>query len=152
VRNLVQPFMASLGKNYWQLPLSTSWSGGVNIGTVCFQRGLTEAQNGQVLIWSLAYTPPNFQAPNFTFYVHRCKFLEPANLGACAYFAVACRPFLPQILHTRSPTAPIWNFLMVLHIIATEMKENGWVFGALWGFEPFSMEITTLEFTCTMSA
>jgi len=35
----------------------------------CFvklQRGLTEAQNWQVFTCSLAYTPPNWQAPNFT--------------------------------------------------------------------------------------
>jgi hypothetical protein len=39
--------------------------------------------------------------------------------------------FLPQIVHTNSPTAPIWNifhgveFLLEKNIIATKMKENG---------------------------
>jgi len=33
---------------------------------VNYQRGLTVAQNGQVSVCSLAYTPPNWQAPNFT--------------------------------------------------------------------------------------
>jgi len=39
--------------------------------------------------------------------------------------------FLPQIVHTNSPTAPIWNifygvkFLLEQNIIATKMKENG---------------------------
>jgi hypothetical protein len=47
---------------------------------------------------------------------------------------VACRPFLPQIAHTNSPTAPIWNifngveFLLKKNTIATKMKKNGcWV-------------------------
>jgi len=39
--------------------------------------------------------------------------------------------FLPQIVHTNSPTAPIWNildgveFLLKKNTIATKMKENG---------------------------
>jgi len=39
--------------------------------------------------------------------------------------------FLPQVVHTNSPTAPIWNivngveFLLEKNIIATKMKENG---------------------------
>jgi hypothetical protein len=39
--------------------------------------------------------------------------------------------FLPQIVHTNSPTAPIWNFfngvefLLGKNITATKMKENG---------------------------
>ena len=39
--------------------------------------------------------------------------------------------FLPQIVHTNSPTAPIWNnfngieSLLEMNIIATKMKENG---------------------------
>jgi hypothetical protein len=38
--------------------------------------------------------------------------------------------FLPQITHTRSPTAPIWNIVNVKeyvlgeNIIATKMKED----------------------------
>ena len=61
---------------------------------------------------------------------------------------MACRGrFLPQIVHTNSPTAPIWNifngvgFLLEKNIIATKVKENGWVVGVLWGFEPFSHDI-----------
>ena len=52
--------------------------------------------------------------------------------------------FLPQIFHTKLPTAPIWNisygiqFLSENNIIATNMKENGWVVDVLWGCEPFS--------------
>ena len=39
--------------------------------------------------------------------------------------------FLPQIVHTNSPTEPIWNnfngieSLLEMNIIATKMKENG---------------------------
>jgi hypothetical protein len=39
--------------------------------------------------------------------------------------------FLPQILHTKSPTAPICDifdgkdFLLEINIVATKMKENG---------------------------
>jgi hypothetical protein len=39
--------------------------------------------------------------------------------------------FLSQIVHTKSPTAPIWNIIYGLepllekNIIATKMKENG---------------------------
>jgi hypothetical protein len=39
--------------------------------------------------------------------------------------------FLPQIVHTNSPTAAIWSnfngveFLLEKNITATEMKENG---------------------------
>jgi hypothetical protein len=64
--------------------------------------------------------------------------------------------FLPQILHTRSPTAPIWNIVLWLILIrkkyhCNKMKENGWVVGVLstWGLSHFPMEITTLGFTCT---
>jgi hypothetical protein len=38
--------------------------------------------------------------------------------------------FLPQFVHTNSPTAPIWNifngieFLLERNIIATKIKEN----------------------------
>jgi len=38
---------------------------------------------------------------------------------------------IPQIVHTNSPTAPIWNifngveFLLEKNIIATKMRENG---------------------------
>jgi hypothetical protein len=44
--------------------------------------------------------------------------------------------FLPQIFHTKSPTAPTWNnfngrILLEKKIIATKMKENGLVVGAL---------------------
>jgi hypothetical protein len=58
--------------------------------------------------------------------------LELANYGACALFAVACRPFFTTNL-TNSPTAPIWNifngveFLLEKNVIATKMKENGCV-------------------------
>jgi hypothetical protein len=44
---------------------------------------------------------------------------------------VACRPFLPQIVHTRIPTAPIWNIFngkesfKEKNIVATKMKEVG---------------------------
>ena len=43
--------------------------------------------------------------------------------------------FLPQIRHTRSPTAPIWNMFIGIKsfleniTIATKMKENGSVVG-----------------------
>jgi hypothetical protein len=52
-------------------------------------------------------------------------------IGGRVLFALACRPFSPQILHTRSHTAPIWNIfngtesLLEKSIIATKTKENG---------------------------
>jgi len=60
-------------------------------------------------------------------------------LNCCGVQAIFC-----YIVHTNSPTAPIWNifnggkFVLEKNIIATKMKENGWVVGVLWGFEPFS--------------
>jgi hypothetical protein len=29
------------------------------------------------------------------------------------------------------------EFLLEKNIIATKLKENGWIIGVLWGFEPF---------------
>jgi len=54
--------------------------------------------------------------------------------------------FLPHILHTRSPTAPIWNILNGMesllkrkkNIIEIKLKENGSVVGIIWGFKLFS--------------
>jgi hypothetical protein len=72
---------------------------------------------------------------------------------------VACRPFfLPQIVHTNSPTAPIWNifngvgFLLEKNIIATKMKKTAEWLVFYEDLSHFSMEITTLGVTCTMCA
>ena len=66
--------------------------------------------------------------------------------------------FLPQILHTRSPTAPIWNnfdgieSLLEKKVIATKMKETAERLVFYEDLSHFPMEITTLGFTCTMCA
>jgi hypothetical protein len=57
--------------------------------------------------------------------------LELAILARVLYLLWRAGHFLPQIVHTNSPTAPIWNivngveFLLEKNIIATNMKENG---------------------------
>ena len=54
------------------------------------------------------------------------------KFGACQLWGVCLiccgvqAIFLPQILHTRSPTAAIWyRIILKINIIATKMKENG---------------------------
>jgi hypothetical protein len=65
--------------------------------------------------------------------------------------------FLPQIVHTNSPTAPIWNifngveFLLEKIIIATKMKETAEWLVFYEDLSHFPMEIT-LGFTCIMCA
>ena len=73
-----------------------------------------------------------------------CKVWSLPILGRVLNLLWRAGHFLPQFVHTNSPTAPIWNifncieFLLERNIIATKMKENSWVVGVLWGFEPFS--------------
>jgi len=76
--------------------------------------------------------------------VHRCKFWSLPISARVLNLLWRAGHFSPQIVHSNSPTAPIWNifhgvkFLLEKNITATKMKENGWVVGVLWGFEPFS--------------
>jgi len=76
--------------------------------------------------------------------VHRCKFWSLPISARVLNLLWRAGHFLPQIVHSNSSTAPIWNifhgveFLLEKNIIATKMKEIGWVVGVLWGFEPFS--------------
>ena len=97
--------------------------------TEYFQRGLTEAQNEQVLICSLAYTTPNWQARTLHNMnaVCGCKIWSLPIGGRVFNLLWRAGHFLPQILHTRSHTDQSGLFFMVLekHIIATKMKENG---------------------------
>jgi hypothetical protein len=70
------------------------------------------------------------------------------KFGACRFWGVCLiccgvQAIFYHKLFTNSPTAPIWNIfngvdLLEKKTIATKMKENGWVVGVVWGFEPFS--------------
>jgi len=42
--------------------------------------------------------------------VHRCNIWSLPFVGRVLNLLWRAGHFLPQILHTRSPTAPIWNF------------------------------------------
>jgi len=85
-----------------------------NYHMVIYQRGLTEDQNGQVFICSLtntlyriSYTPPNWQAPNFNMNVCGCIIRSLPIGGRVLNLLWRAGHFLPQIVHTNSPTAPI---------------------------------------------
>ena len=74
--------------------------------------------------------------------VHRCKIWSLPILARVLNLLWRAA-IIPQIVHTNSPTAPIWNIFngvefLFKNTIATKVKENGWVAGVLWGFEPFS--------------
>jgi hypothetical protein len=63
--------------------------------------------------------------------VHRCKIWSLPILGRVLNLLWRAGHFLLHIVHTNSPTAPIWNifsgveFVLEKNIIATKMKENG---------------------------
>ena len=73
--------------------------------------GQLRPKMGKFFTCSLAYSPPNWQAPNFTsmdiFIL--CKIRSLPIWGCVLNLLWRAGHFLPQILHTRSPTAPIWN-------------------------------------------
>jgi hypothetical protein len=58
--------------------------------------------------------------------VHRCKIWSLPIGGRVLNLLWREPHFLPQIIHTRSRTAPIWKFFNGIEsFIATKMKENG---------------------------
>jgi hypothetical protein len=62
--------------------------------------------------------------------VHRCEFWSLPIWGRVLKRLWRAGHFLPHIIHTRTPTAPIWNIfngidsLIKKNSIATKMKEN----------------------------
>jgi hypothetical protein len=68
--------------------------------------------------------------------VHRCKIWSLPILARVLNLLWRAGHFLPQIVHTNSPTAPIWNifngveFLLEKNTIATRIKErlSNWCF------------------------
>jgi len=110
---------------------------------VC-QRGLTEAQNEQVFICSLAYTPHNWQAQilHNTNPVHGCKNWSLPIVGRVLICCGVQAIFYHKFFIPNHPPHQSGIFLMesFLEMNATKMKENGWMIGVLWGFEPFSHE------------
>jgi hypothetical protein len=60
--------------------------------------------------------------------------------------------FLPQTLHTKSPTAPIWNIFNGIRKLQQKQKKTAKWLVFYEYLSHFPMEITTLGFTCTMCA
>ena len=62
--------------------------------------------------------------------VHRCKIWSLPILARVLELLWRAGHFLPQIVYTNSPTAPIWNIFngvefLFKNTIATKVKENG---------------------------
>ena len=80
--------------------------------------------------------------------VHRCEFWSLPIWGRVLKRLWRAGHFLPHIIHTRTPTAPIWNIfngidsLIKKNSIATKMKENRWVVGFYEDLSHIPMEIT----------
>ena len=100
--------------------------------------------------------------------VHRCKIWSLPILGRVLNLLWRAGHFLPQIVHTNSPTAPIWYiFNGVELLLKNNSMQQRWKKTAEWlvfyeklaewlvffeDLSHFPMEITTLGFTCTMCA
>jgi hypothetical protein len=103
-------------------------------------RGATDPPNGGIFLMFPEYGPPHWQLSNSVLNGSIAVEFDCCHWGGPCFIGCGVNPtFYHRFLHTRSPTTPIWNILMItLLICCNKSEKNGWVVGVLWWFEPFS--------------